>query len=61
MRINTDFKRGQLREIAKRSGYSYDYVRRVILYGNRKNAKIIELANIIAQSNKELEEKLKAA
>lgn len=61
MRRNTDFKYGQLREIARISGLSYPYVRKVLIDGDRKNDRIIEVANIIAQNNRELKEKLSAA
>jgi hypothetical protein len=61
MRKNTDFKYGQLREIARASGFSYPYVRKVLIDGDRKNAKVLEVASIIAKNNIELKEKLTAA
>lgn len=57
MSRNTDFEYGNLRKIAEMSGFSYPYVRKVLVYGDRKNKKIHEIAKTIVDSNKELERK----
>lgn len=55
MRKNTGIEYGNLRKIALMTGYSYTFVRKVIVYGDRKNEKIMAAANAIAESNKKVE------
>lgn len=41
-RRNTVIKYGELREVAEMTGFSYDYVRRVIVYKSRNNKVITD-------------------
>ncbi len=52
MRKNTGIEYGDIRKIARITGYSYDYVRRVLIYGSRRNDKISKAAETIVESNK---------
>lgn len=54
MSRNTGIEYGDLRKIANLTGFSYDYVRRVVVYGNRRNEKIMQVAETIAKSNSDI-------
>lgn len=54
-RKNTVIKYGELRKVAEMTGYSYDHVRKVLVYGNRSNKVISDTHTALKNADRQIE------